>query len=191
MFTGIVEGMGIVRKIDCKKNLMTMSISAPKILKGAKPGDSVCFQGVCLTVTMIQKSLLSFDIMKETIDKTSLKYLKPFDKVNLERSLTPRSRFDGHFVTGHIDDVGKVSKKIQHPNYLELQISIPRRLRKYVIPKGSVGVDGVSLTVGPVRGNCFSIFLIPYTIENTTLGILKAGDPVNIETDILAKYCLQ
>ena len=189
MFTGIIEELGVVQKITAKKNLLVLSIKAKKI-RGMKPGASVSVNGVCLTVTSLAKGVLSFDVMKETIENTALKDLKPRVYVNLERAMTPQSRFGGHFVTGHTDCVGTITACVRQKHYLELQIATKKDFLRFIVAKGSVCVDGVSLTVGKVQKSYFSVHLIPFTLKVTTLGFKNVGDKVNIETDILAKYIL-
>src|SRR3989338_7286749 len=191
MFTGIVEEMGTVEGLQKAKNLCVLKLKVRKVLKWIKSGDSVAVDGVCLTVTKKQNSHLTFDIMQETILCTSLRNLKVKGKVNLERALQVTDRLSGHFVTGHIDCVSTVLKRIEKPNYVELQIAKPRAIAKYLVKKGSIGIDGVGLTVGNVTDKYFSVYLIPFTLRETTLGVKKAKDQVNIETDILAKYILE
>ena len=188
MFTGIVEEKGIVQSVEKKNNLFSLSIFANKILKNSKIGDSIAVDGVCLTIVSRRGQTLAFDMMKETIDKTTLKYLKKGSQVNLERSLKFGSRLGGHFVLGHVDGVGFIKKKVALPNYVEFQISMDKKLMRYVVPKGSICVDGISLTVGFVKKNYFSVYIIPHTLKITTLGRKKLLDKVNIETDIVAKY---
>ena len=190
MFTGIVEEMGIVEGIVSKKNLSVLRVRAKKILKDAKEGTSIAVNGVCLTVTRIKGGVLTFDIMRETLLKTNLGKLKSKNRVNLERALKANGRIDGHFVSGHVDDMGIVTDRITGENYTELRIRIRKDLRKYIAPKGSVCLDGVSLTVGEVKKTYFSVYLIPFTLQVTTLGGLRKGDHVNVETDVLAKYIL-
>ena len=188
MFNWIVEEIGIVDALERRKNLSALKVRARKVLQGTKPGDSIAVEGVCLTVTEKKKNILAFDMMRETVSKTSLGQLRRGDKVNLERALKAGVRVSGHFVTGHIDGAGRVEQKIAEANYGELSIRLPKGLGKYIVPKGSVALDGVSLTVGKVGKGCFSVYLIPFTTRVTTLGAKKKGDWVNIETDILAKY---
>ena len=190
MFNGIVEEIGIVDALERRKNLSALKVRARKVLQGTKPGDSIAVEGVCLTVTEKKKNILAFDMMRETVSKTSLGQLRRGDKVNLERALKAGVRVSGHFVTGHIDGAGRVEQKIAEANYGELSIRLPKGLGKYIVPKGSVALDGVSLTVGKVGKGRFSVYLIPFTKQVTTLGSKKKGDWVNIETDILAKYLL-
>jgi len=190
MFTGIIEETGTVTQVDAKKNLAVLKIRAKSVLKGMKKGDSLLVEGVCLTATNILKGIVTFDVMRETMLKTTLGKLKAKSKVNLELALKASGRFNGHFVTGHIDDVGIVRKRITQKNNIELQISVPQKFLKYIVPKGSICLDGISLTVGQVQKNYFSVYIIPFTDKNTTLGFKKKGDCVNIETDLLAKYIL-
>ncbi len=190
MFSGIVEEKGIVRKIETKQNLIILSVQAKKVLKGIKIGDSISVDGVCLTVTKVKKNIFTFDIMKETINKTTLRYLKVGSKVNLEGALRVNDRLGGHFVSGHIDGVGTIKKRISLENYEEFRITIPKPLSKYLAEKGSVCVDGISLTIGEVKGNMFYIYIIPHTLKVTTLGAKSDNSKVNIETDLLAKYIL-
>ena len=191
MFTGIVEEQGFVEELIHKPNLCVFKVRARKIAPGAKTGDSICVNGVCLTVTSVRQKVLSFDIMLETIRATNLKELHRGSRVNLERALRVNSRFDGHFVTGHVDAVGTLVDRIQKKNYVELRISIAKSLRRFIVPKGSICVDGVSLTVGEVMKNYFSIYLIPYTLKGTTFGLKRVKDKVNLEADILARYILK
>ena len=138
MFTGIIEELGVVQKIESKNNLLILSVKAKKIQSGIKLGDSVSVNGVCLTVTQLAKGVLTFDIMKETIKNTALKNLKLRSSINLERAMTPQSRFGGHFVTGHTDCVGTITKTIKQKNYLELEITIKKNFLRYLVAKGSV-----------------------------------------------------
>lgn len=190
MFTGIVEEIGTVTQVDAKKNLAILKVRAKNVFKGMKKGDSLSVEGVCLTVTNILKGIITFDVMRETMQKTTLGKLKAKSKVNLELALKANGRFNGHFVTGHIDDVGIVRKRITQKNSIELQISVSKKFLRYIVPKGSICLDGISLTVGQVQKNYFAVYIIPFTDKNTTLGFKKTGDCVNIETDLLAKYIL-
>lgn len=191
MFSGIVEEKGTVHRVAKKANLYTLTLRAKKVTGGTKVGDSISVNGVCLTVTGKEGRRLSFDLMKETLDATTLKYVKPGGSVNLERALKVNSRLGGHFVSGHVDGVGILKKIVEIPNYVEWQIQAPKALVKYLAPKGSVSIDGVSLTIGWVKKGLFSIYLIPHTLEVTTFGGKKEGDELNLETDLLAKYILQ
>ena len=192
MFTGLIEEQGRVEALEQKRSLCTLKIFTSKIAKGTQIGDSISVNGVCLTVTKIEKpSRLTFEMMKETIEKTTLKDLKAGSLVNLERALKAGGRLGGHFVTGHVDCVATIQKILEAENYAEFQISLERNLKQFLVPKGSLTVDGVSLTMGKVTPKFFSIYLIPHTRKTTTLGLKKEGDRVNIETDLLAKYVLR
>ena len=190
MFTGIVEETGMVKGLYAQKNLFELKVLARKVRRGTRLGDSIAVNGVCLTVTNIQGSTLYFDVMKETIRRTNLKNLRSQQKVNLERALKMGDRFGGHFVTGHIDGVGMIKKNVVKANYVQLNIGLSPKLLRYIIAKGSVCVNGISLTVGSVRKNSFSVCLIPHTLQETNLSDRKTGDTMNIETDIMAKYIL-
>ena len=190
MFTGIVEQLGIIKAIDHKKNLIVLKIDAKTLASQIKLGDSVAINGVCLTACQKKGRIVSFDLMKETIEKTSLKEAVPGSKVNLELALRADSRFGGHFVTGHVDELGIIKKIEKAKNWISITVSISKTNQKYIVPKGSVTLDGISLTVGKVGKDSFDVYLIPYTLKVTNLGVKKVGDSVNIETDILAKYIL-
>ena len=190
MFTGIVEEQGIVKQLILKKNLCVLKVQAKKVVKGIKAGDSIAVNGVCLTATSMQRGTITFDIMQETILRTTLHNVRQGSRVNLERALKKNDRLSGHFVTGHVDVAATVAARMEKPNYVELRVIVPNALKRYFVPKGSVNVDGVSLTVGEVGKNYFSTYLIPFTRKATTLGKIRVGDKVNIETDILAKYVL-
>lgn len=191
MFTGIVEAIGTVRSITQKENLVILTISSPIISKGTQLGDSINVSGVCLTVAAKDKaSSLTFELMLETIRSSNLSELKIGSPVNLERALKADSRFGGHFVTGHIDTMGQLQSIAQKKNFMEWTIKIEPKLLRFIVPKGSVTLDGVSLTVGKTNKSSFSVYLIPYTIKSTTLGQKRNGDALNIETDLLAKYVL-
>lgn len=191
MFTGIIEEKGRVRKFVHRENLATLTIEARKVLPGTKVGDSVAVNGVCLTVSARRGKWLSFDLMRETLAVATFRDIKDGDFVNLERAMKTDSRFGGHFVTGHIDGIGLLSGITALPNYLEYEVKPPKSLLRYLVPKGSVCLDGVSLTVGKVKKGMFSVYLIPLTLNVTTLGDKKEGDHLNIETDILARYLLR
>lgn len=191
MFSGIVEGIGTIRKIDPQKNLMVFSIDLGPLSKEVRSGDSVSVSGVCLTVTAKKGKVAHFDLMKETIERTALGALDVGGHVNLELALRASDRMGGHFVTGHVDEVAVIKHIAQDKNWVALRLSISRMNRKYIAPKGSVTIDGISLTIGKVGKDHFEVYLIPYTLKVTTLGLKKTGDRVNIETDILAKYLLE
>jgi len=190
MFSGIVEELGTVEALRKQANLATIAVRARSVLPGTKIGDSISIDGVCLTVTKKRADRLDFDVMKETLDKTTLGKLREKERVNLERALKVSDRISGHFVTGHVDGIGTITKILRGKNYAEMHIGVARPLVRYVVPKGSICVNGVSLTVGKVGKNSFSFFLIPFTRELTNLGRKRPGQQVNVETDILAKYIL-
>jgi riboflavin synthase len=191
MFTGIIEELGKVQSIVKKTNLVVLTISAKKVLSGTKIGDSIAVDGACLTVVKKTKSSVTFDCMLETIEKTALARLQKDSQVNLERALKVSSRLDGHFVTGHVDDVVKVKKVVAKSNYIEIQFELTKSIKKYIAKKGSVTINGVSLTIGDVKKDYFSVYLIPHTLKVTNLKDVKAKSIVNVETDVLAKYILK
>jgi riboflavin synthase len=188
MFTGIIQRIGIIKKIAAKKNLLVLSIDLGPLARKVRLGDSVSVSGVCLTASSKKAAVVSFDLMKETIEKTCLRSLGTGDRVNLELALQAGSRLGGHFVTGHVDEVAAIKHIAQEKNWVALRLGISRANRKYCVPKASVTVDGVSLTIGKAGKDHIEVYLIPYTLKMTTLGLKKTGDAVNIETDILAKY---
>ena len=191
MFTGIVEVTSKVVSLVKKQNLFVLAVKKPASFNDVKIGDSVANDGVCLTVTAIKDGCFHFDLMKETLDATTLKHLRPKSVVNLELAMKAEARIGGHFVTGHVDAVGRIKDIRTLPNYVEYRIEIPKALMRYVVPKGSVAIDGISLTVGRVKKNWFSVYFIPHTLTVTTIGKKIVGDEVNIETDLLAKYILK
>ena len=193
MFTGIIEGLGRIEKFD--KNTKTrsearMKINLGKMAQGLQVGDSVAINGVCLTAINITKGIAEFEMVGETIKKTNLGRLESGDKVNIERSLKVGDRLEGHFVLGHVDGSGTILKINKQPNQIQLWIELPKKLTKYVAEKGSITVDGISLTVVDKIKNKFSVSIIPHTMQVTNLGLKKIGDKVNIETDVLGKYIL-
>jgi riboflavin synthase len=187
MFTGIIEELGTVIRFDNYKGLRCLTVKAEKASEGVEIGDSVAINGACLTVVKIDKNNLSFEIMPETLNHTNLKDLKLWERVNLERALRLDDRVSGHLVSGHIDGIGIIrDKRIMAQNTV-FEISIDKKLIKYISPKGSVAIDGISLTIGEVRGNIFRVYLIPHTLKNTTLGFKGHSAKVNIEVDMTAK----
>ena len=193
MFTGIVEEIGRIKNVQRGAKSITFCIEASKVLADTKIGDSICTNGVCLTVTDISpaaegKGWFKADVMPETIRKTSMAKLQVGSKVNLERALTLNTRLGGHIVSGHVDGVGHIVRKEQDDIAIWLWIECDANLMRYIIPKGSVTLQGVSLTVAKVEATRFAVSLIPHTQEKTTLHASVVGDVVNIETDIIAKY---
>ena len=191
MFTGIIARMGTVKKIDSKKNLMVFGIDLGSLAKKVRVGDSVSVSGACLTVTAKKGRVASFDLMKETIERTALRSLSVGGRVNLELALQVGSRMGGHFVAGHVDEVAVIKHIAREKNWVALRLSVSKENRRYFVPKGSATIDGISLTIGKVGKDYFEVYLIPYTLKVTTLGLKKVGDCVNIETDILAKYLFE
>lgn len=190
MFTGIVEETGLVTSIVRKGKLAVLTVKAPLVAKGTNIGDSVANDGVCLTVTKKLKDQLSFDIMLESLRVTTLGNLKPGDRVNLERSVKVGDRMGGHFVTGHVDAVTAITGIVREGEYVEYKFAMNKVIAPYLAAKGSVTIDGISLTIGKVTRTFFSVYLIPHTLNVTTIGRKKVGDGVNIETDVLAKYII-
>ena len=190
MFTGIIEETGIIKRLRQKKNLCMFEVQAKKTIDGTKIGGSIAIDGVCLTVTDIKREHLAFDVMKETLRITTLSAKKSGERVNLERALQATGRIEGHFVTGHVDDVGEIKAIAKARNYIAMQVSFDKKLARYIVPKGSICLDGISLTVGRTGKDYFSVYLIPYTMRLTNLQFKRKGDKVNLETDVLAKYIL-
>jgi len=193
MFTGIVEEIGKVKNVQRGAKSITFCIEASKVLADTKIGDSICTNGVCLTVTDISsvaegKGWFKADVMPETISKTSMAQLQVGSRVNLERALTLNTRLGGHIVSGHVDGIGHIVRKEQDDIAIWLWIECSANMMRYIIPKGSVTLQGVSLTVAKVETTRFAVSLIPHTQEETTLHANIVGDVVNIETDIIAKY---
>lgn len=187
MFTGIIEELGSIEKIDNYKGLRLLTVQAEKAVTRTKIGDSIAVNGVCLTVVRIDRNRLSFEVMAETLNNTTLKDLKLKERVNIERALRFDERVGGHFVLGHVDGVGVIRNKRVIAQNTIFEISVVKDLFKYIVFKGSVAVDGISLTVGEVKGNTFSVYLIPHTLKKTTLGFKGHSARVNIEVDMLAK----
>ncbi|KPK96794.1 MAG: hypothetical protein AMJ95_12265 [Omnitrophica WOR_2 bacterium SM23_72] len=187
MFTGIIEELGEVKSILPRSFATLIKIKAKKVQEDAKIGDSLSVNGVCLTLIKKESDALTFEVIPQTLRLTNLGVLKVSDKVNLERSLKMGDRLSGHFVTGHVDCLGTIRRKNYINNNLKYEIAVPVLFMKYVLPKGSIAVDGISLTIAQIKANTFSVFIIPHTLENTTLKIKGPSDKVNIEFDILAK----
>ena len=188
MFTGIVEEIGKVSAITKTQQGASLKIKTKSIGADAKSGDSIAINGVCLSVVEIKGDILSFDVIQETLSNTSLGDLKINDPLNLERSLRPDSRMGGHFVTGHIDYKGKIESMIRGSEGIGIRVSLPEEFSNFVVEKGSIALDGISLTVAGVERKNFTVYLIPHTLKVTTLGNKKKGDSLNTETDLLAKY---
>lgn len=183
MFTGIVEAQGLVRSANGR-----LQVEAGPVAEDVAIGDSVAVNGVCLTVAELGEDGLIFDLAAETLDRTTLANLRAGDPVNLERPVTLLTRLGGHLVQGHVDGVGTVEHIEGGQGDTTMRISIPETLRPYLVEKGSIAVDGVSLTVAALEEGSFTVALVPHTLAATTLGTIERGDLVNLEVDVLAKY---
>ncbi len=188
MFTGIVEELGTVESIEHQGDAIRLTVRAGLVLEDAGLGDSIAVNGCCLTVVTHDGDLWTADVMQETLDKTSLLGVQPGDRVNLERAVTADKRLGGHIVQGHVDGVGQVVRRRPSEHWEVVEISLPPELARYLVDKGSITVDGVSLTVVEAGPTSFTISLIPETLARTTLGHRQPGDRVNLEVDILAKH---
>ena len=188
MFTGLVESVGEIAVVAEQPPGRRFTIEAGKLAEDATLGDSISINGCCLTVIAIEGSRLDFEAGEETLSRTNLGALAAHDRVNLERSLAVGDRLGGHYVTGHIDAIGQLLERRDDPPWAHLRFQMPERLASQVAAKGSIAIDGISLTVVDVDLDSFSVALIPHTLEVTTLGKRKIGDAVNLETDVLAKY---
>ena len=188
MFTGIIEETGRIKDFTLKSGGARLVIEACKVLEDVKIGDSIAINGCCQTVVAFDKSTFSVDVSEETLKITTFSGFQSGQPVNLERALMPNTRMGGHIVQGHVDCVGEFIKKVNVGNFHELYFKIPENDLRFVVYKGSIAVDGVSLTVADVDKNGFKTAIIPHTFKNTILSTLKSGDKVNIETDILGRY---
>jgi riboflavin synthase len=193
MFTGIISGTGTIKSITGSKRTSNsdrrIRLELGRVGKGLKIGDSVSINGTCLTVIVLKKTAAEFEIVKETMDRTTLGSFKDGDSVNIERSLKLSDRFEGHIVLGHVDGVGEISDVIKFPAEIKMWIRVKgKEMMKYLVPKGSVTVDGISLTVVDVGKYKFSVALVPHTVSKTTIGTKVRGGTVNLEFDILSKY---
>ena len=189
MFTGIVEDIGHVKGFKRKQKESVLTFEVGRIdIREVELGESIAVNGTCLTVTSIGENEFTVDASHETLSKTNLGQLKKGDRVNLERSLRVGGKLGGHIVTGHVDGVGKVESRKKRGDSHIFRFSVPKALARYIVEKGSVAVDGVSLTVNEVKGREFMVNIIPYTLDETIFGGLKKGDVVNIECDIIGKY---
>lgn len=188
MFTGIIEGVGVVADVEDRGDSMRLSIEAPAIVQGAAHGDSISVNGACLTVADHGDSWFAADVMLETLNRTALRNLGAGSHVNLERAARVDGRLGGHIVQGHVDGTAQVSAIEPSKDWTVMSFAISDDLERYLVDKGSVAVDGVSLTVANVGEGSFSVSLIPTTLSETTLGERAMDDDVNIEVDILAKY---
>lgn len=188
MFTGIVEELGSVRSISDLGDAARLAIHGPEVTSDARPGDSISVNGVCLTVVELMDGVFTADVMQETLTRSALGALDPGSPVNLERAARVDSRLGGHIMQGHVDGVATVSDISPTENWTTMTFDLPPGLSRYVVEKGSIAVDGVSLTVVAVDDATFAVSLIPTTLAHTTLGNRRVGDAVNIEVDVIAKY---
>ncbi|MBI5039451.1 MAG: riboflavin synthase [Nitrospirae bacterium] len=188
MFTGLIEEVGTVRGLRSQAGGMRLSIAGKTVLDGITTGDSIAINGACLTVVEMSHSVFGADVSKETLTKTTLGRLRVGDRVNLERAMRPTDRLGGHLVAGHVDAVG-VIRTIERTGEASIfTFEAPPEILRYLIYKGSIAIDGISLTVNEVQGERFTVTIIPHTARQTTLGFKKAGDPVNLEADMIGKY---
>ncbi|BCB95142.1 riboflavin synthase subunit alpha [Dissulfurispira thermophila] len=188
MFTGLIIELGEVVSLEKKTESARLFIKSSDVIKDAVIGDSIAINGVCLTVVSIDKDIFSFDVSHETLKSTNLGSLRRGDRVNLEPSLRPNSKLGGHFVTGHVEGTGRIKSKTHIGNAIRVEIQAPDNILRYLIEKGSVTVDGISLTVVDVLKDAFNVVIIPHTAKMTTIGFKNIGDTVNLEPDILGKY---
>ena len=188
MFTGLIAALGTVERLAEGSTSCRLTVRAPQLLSGVKIGDSIAVNGVCLTVVHLRGDTFTADVMPETVRRTTLHLLQPGDRVNLEKALRPTDGLDGHIVQGHVEGVGTIQQIIPEGNARVYRIQAPGELLRYIVEKGSIAVDGISLTVTETDDSGFGVSLIPHTAKMTTLGYKSAGDAVNLETDILARY---
>lgn len=188
MFTGIVEEVGMIENIRRGQHSAVLTIRASKVLEGTELGDSIAVNGICLTVTSLPNGAFTADVMHETLNRSSLSGLGRGSRVNLERAMAADGRFGGHIVSGHVDGVGHISRIRRDDNAIWYTVSAAPEILRYVVEKGSITIDGISLTVATVTEKYFSISAIPHTVAVTVLSDRKEGDAVNLETDIIGKY---
>ncbi|MEY5024004.1 MAG: hypothetical protein RL569_917 [Actinomycetota bacterium] len=188
MFTGIIEELGKVAAIEQQPDAIRLTIACDKVLSDLKRGDSISCSGTCLTAIDIDGSSFTADVMLETLKRSSLSEVKVGDVINLERAMQHETRFGGHIVQGHVDGVGEVISRETSDNWDWVRIRIPADLMKYVVMKGSITIDGISLTVNELGDDHIAVSLIPETLEVTTLGYKQPGDKLNVEADVLAKH---
>ncbi|MBG0829483.1 riboflavin synthase [Planomonospora sp. ID67723] len=188
MFTGIIEELGEISSVEPLRDAARMAIRGEVVTADARHGDSIAVNGVCLTVVDVTGEVFTADVMKETLDRSSLGALRPGSPVNLERAVRADQRLGGHIVQGHVDGTGTLLSREPDEHWEVVRISLPDGLNRYVVEKGSIAVDGVSLTVAGVDAEAFWVSLIPTTLALTTLGAKQPGDPVNLEVDVIAKH---
>ena len=188
MFTGIIEEVGTIKGVKRGRDSGILTVSASKVLEGTKIGDSIAVNGICLTVTSLTDNSFSADVMHETLNRSSLKGASVGMKVNLERAMPADGRFGGHIVSGHVDGTGSITSIRRDDNAVWFAVRPAAGLMHYIVEKGSVALDGISLTVAKVTADTFSVSIIPHTLDQTVLSFRKVGDDINIETDIIGKY---
>ncbi len=188
MFTGLIEEVGVIRSVSRTGTGAEIAIQAATVLDGARIGDSIACNGCCLTATSLGSGLFTAHAGTETLARTTVGAWKPGDRVNLERALSVGSRLGGHFVQGHVDGVGTVLAVTPEGETTRWRFSVPGGLAAFIVEKGSIAIDGISLTVTAISGESFEVAIIPHTLAHTTLGTARTGDRVNLEVDILAKY---
>lgn len=188
MFTGIIEEVGVVKKIDRKSGMARLTVGADTVIEDIKVGDSVACNGACLTVVDLGQDRISFDIMKETLERTNLGKAKVGEVVNLERSLRAGDRLSGHILSGHIDGMGTLVTKQFDGRNLVLRIATSADIMRYLVPKGSIACDGISLTISDLTKDYFTVHIIPHTLTMTNIDSKKVADILNIEVDLLGKY---
>src|ERR1700754_3877284 len=188
MFTGIIEELGTVERLEDQKDAIRLTVCGPLVTSDAGLGDSVSVNGCCLTIATQDADAFTADVMHETLAKTSLGALDPGTQVNLERAVTPATRLGGHIMQGHVDGTGTVVRRTPSEHWELVEIALPPALERYLVAKGSITVDGISLTVVDVLPESFTVSLIPETLARTTLGFKQPGDVVNLEVDVIAKY---
>jgi riboflavin synthase len=188
MFTGIIEELGSVEAIEDQGDAVRLTVRGPLVVSDAGDGDSIAVNGCCLTVVSHDGEVFTADVMRETLDKTSLGAFRPGTRVNLERAVTAEKRLGGHIVQGHVDGTGEIRSRTPSEHWEVVEIGLPDGMGRYLVDKGSITVDGVSLTIVTVTDDSFSVSLIPETLARTTLGIKQPGETVNLEVDVIAKH---
>ncbi len=188
MFTGIVEEVGRVEQVPAPGRAGSLRIRADRVLEGTRLGDSIAVMGVCLTVTELSPTGFSADVMPQTLSQSSLGALRAGSPVNLERAMAADGRFGGHIVSGHIDGTGRIRRLKRDQNAVRITVEAPRDILALVVPQGSITIDGISLTVSNLFADAFEVSIIPHTFAETTLGVRKPGDAVNLENDVVGKY---
>ncbi|MET0523712.1 MAG: riboflavin synthase [Nocardioides sp.] len=188
MFTGIIEELGSVEAIEDQGDAVRLTVRGPLVVSDAGDGDSIAVNGCCLTVVSHDGEAFTADVMRETLDKTSLGAFRPGTRVNLERAVTAEKRLGGHIVQGHVDGTGEIRSRTPSEHWEVVEIGLPDGMGRYLVDKGSITVDGVSLTVVTVTDDSFTVSLIPETLARTTLGIKQPGETVNLEVDVIAKH---